>query len=81
MRARPGELKATWSRREEDINFDWGGSGAGKPDGHMLYGAICCVVLVGGKTLMQELEARGYDLTTLRFSIRQKPAVIREDHP
>lgn len=25
-----------------------------------------------GRTLAQELEARGYDLTTLRFSIRRK---------
>ncbi len=27
-----------------------------------------------GRTLAQELDARGYDLTTLRFSIRKKPA-------
>jgi hypothetical protein len=27
-----------------------------------------------GRTLAQELEARGYDLTTLRFSIRKKQA-------
>lgn len=25
------------------------------------------------RTLAQELEARGYDLTTLRFQIRKKP--------
>lgn len=26
------------------------------------------------RTFAQELEARGYDLTTLRFSIRRKPS-------
>ena len=29
-----------------------------------------------GKTFLEELEARGYDLTTLRFSVALKPAAV-----
>ena len=72
MKAKPGELKAGWNARERDIGFAWGGDGATKPDSRLLYGALAYKDVFEGKTLVQELEARGYDLTTLRFSIRRK---------
>ena len=36
--------------------------------------AACFGMLKGldGKTMLEELEARGYDMTTLRFSIQKK---------
>lgn len=62
-------LTARWSSKEGDILFHF----PRKVDGHMLSGAFCSDVLIGGRTLRQELEARGYDITTLRFSIALKP--------
>ena len=75
--AKPGQLVAAWGRGEDRgdspaIQYAWGGAGAGKPDGRILCNAIeeCGVFM--GRTLAQELEARGYDITTLRFSISRK---------
>lgn len=82
MSAKPGELKARWSHSESDLIFDWGGYGATKPDGALLCGTLCNKRLEekfpeGGyhyvHSFAEELERRGYDLTTLKFSIRQKP--------
>ena len=50
-----------------------------KPTGGMLASAFERIVVFDGRTLAQELEARGYDLTTLRFQIRKKP-VDEADH-
>lgn len=72
MKAKPGEIKAGWNARERDVGFAWGGDGASKADSNLLYGALCFKSVLGDKTLVQELEARGYDLTTMRFSIRRK---------
>lgn len=43
-----------------------------RPDGHLLYGAFSFVEVTTGKTLVKELEDRGYDITTLQFSIKRK---------
>jgi hypothetical protein len=72
MKARPGEIKTGWNARERDIGFAWGADGAAKADANLLYGALCFKRVLGERTLIQELEARGYDLTTMRFSIRRK---------
>lgn len=72
--AKPGELKAQYGRVEGDLDvgYSWGGSGAGKPDSRILMRAIEDTPIFDGKTLREELVARGYDITTLKFSIRQK---------
>lgn len=84
VRAKPGELKAQWGKLSRydkpDFIFDWG-EGIGKPDGHLLYGLLCCERLYKNydapegpkRTFIEELEARGYDTTTLRFSVMMKP--------
>lgn len=64
---RETHLMARWSKREKDIEFSWPKH---KADGHYLYG----VFQYGEKGALAELERRGYDLTTLRFSIALKPA-------
>jgi hypothetical protein len=74
MKAKPGELKMGWNRRERDIGVAWGGDGASKADGNLMLGVFALLQCVTGKRLSDELAARGYDLTTLRFSIKQKPA-------
>ena len=72
MKPKCPQLSARWSRREKDILFDWD-DGIGKPDGHLLYYYLCCLTSPDGKTLVGELKARGYDITTLRFSVRKPP--------
>lgn len=74
--AKPRELRAAYGRAdrwsEPSIVYSWGGDGANKPDGRILSTAIEEAIVFDGKTLAQELDRRGYDLSTLRFSIRLK---------
>ena len=74
-----GTLYAYWSERERDVEFHF----PNKPDGHWLHAWFSDARL--GSSLrdeessmgfLKQLEARGYDITTLRFSVRKKP-----DHP
>jgi hypothetical protein len=83
--AKPGELKAVWGRAERgdapDIVYAWG-EGVNRADGRMLHNALSGERLrptmknLGGyevdKSFLEELENRGYDLTTLKFSIQKK---------
>ena len=71
MAARPGELKARWSKRESDVVLEWGGSGADKTDGSWLNSWLSHHKGFDG-SLLQELEARGYDPATLRISVKRK---------
>lgn len=73
--AKPGELIAAYGRvdGELQIGYAWGGAGASKPDSRILMRALEDLPVYEGKTLAEELKARGYDLTTLRFSIRLEP--------
>lgn len=66
-----------WSKKEKDIMYSY----PSKVDGHMLHHRLGCEVYSRLEdkydlSFFKELEARGYDLTTLRFSICKK-----EDHP
>lgn len=74
--AKPGELKACYGRAERgdtpDLCYVWGGNGAASADGRVLSQALEGSVVFDGKNLRQELEARGYDIKTLHFSIQQK---------
>jgi len=70
-RAKPGELKAGWSLKERDIQFSWG-QGVERSDGRILFDAFCFSKGTLGTTLVNELEKRGYDITTLKFSIMKK---------
>lgn len=66
---KPADLRVRWSRRERDLMFAYEQH---PPDGHLMYGAFCVTPVHGGRSLADELDARGYDLTTLRFQIRKK---------
>ena len=77
--AKPRQLVAAWGRSGEEgrgelpsLQYAWGASGASKTDANMLCGAFENVRVFGLNTLREELEARGYDITTLKFSIEQK---------
>lgn len=71
------------------ICYQYGGSGADRCDSHLMHGVFGSPRLElcfseedrrkhgpykWGPTLIQELEKRGYDISTLRFSIEQKRA-------
>lgn len=71
MSAKPGELKARWSKRERDVLMEWGAAGADKLDGSWLNSWLSHHRGFDG-TFLAELEARGYDLTTLKISVKQK---------
>ncbi len=71
-------LRARWSRGVNAVMVDC----PVKPDGDILRGALLDKRLriddampsghSWGPSLAKELEARGYDLTTLKFSIQKK---------
>lgn len=71
-------LRIRWSKRENDVVYQYPGR---KADGHLLHHYIASPrPRVGGAvdgvhfdpSLLEELEKRGYDLTTLSFSIKKK---------
>lgn len=79
------DLAAFWSKGQKDLVFKHSDA-APRCDNRLIYNWLCLwkaghvgkgVVISPDepyKTLVEELEARGYDLTTLRFSIRKKKA-------
>lgn len=67
-----GRLLVRWSKRHHDFLIQYPSA----PDGHLIYGLVSHFEkLSSGKTLIEELEARGYDITTLRIQVdRKQPA-------
>ena len=62
-------LRAAWDRRRGDLVYRWD---AGAADAHLLSAFLCHLKWPDDRTLLEELAARGYDLTTLRLSVRKK---------
>lgn len=75
-KAKPGQLVAKWGRPstgdDPDLVYAWGGSGADKSDSRCLMSALEDAPTSSGLGLRAELEARGYDIRTLKFSINLK---------
>jgi len=61
MRAKD-KLRATWSNRENDVMLHYPLGFQTKCDGHWLSGIFC-------KEFTDELESRGYDKKTMKFSV------------
>lgn len=72
LKAKPGQLKVGWSKQEQDIVFAWGGQGADKSDAGLLNVMLTSTPKCFDKSIQDELIARGYDITTIRFSIQKK---------
>lgn len=81
MANKPGVLSARWSRKRAygvdpvtglrgDLEYNWG-DGCSKSDGGLLHDTFSHAKNVLGSTFVDEITARGYDITTLRFSIRK----------
>lgn len=77
------DIKIHWSKKEEDLQFSWTGhtyddegnitrEGGTKATAGLIAGHLGIIKCVYGNTLTEELEKRGYDLTTLKFSISRK---------
>jgi hypothetical protein len=83
-KAKPGELLVKWGYSKddgEDIFYVNGGDGASQWDRSYMHGVFGVARMTLNystnqikfePSVLEELEARGYDLTTLRFSIRKK---------
>jgi hypothetical protein len=81
-----GELQIYWGREPRgipELMFAWQGDRAMKRDTHLLHYVMASrhpdphVSPLFSKmrpSLFEELDARGYDLTTLKFSIMKKTA-------
>lgn len=63
------ELTIRWSKRERALLYD-----GEKSTGGMLAHFFEGIPYPDQLSLAKELDARGYDLTTLRFQIRKKKA-------
>lgn len=59
------KLRAYWSKRETDVMLHFPLGRQTVCDGHWLSGVF-------DKNFIEQLEARGYDPTTLRFSVEPK---------
>lgn len=64
-------LFVKWSRREKDLVF---GHDKQKCDASLLYVMLCCAPAYSERktSVIEELEARGFDITTLKISIKRK---------
>lgn len=84
IRAKPGELRAYYGKADRwsgpDVCYAWG-DGTSSADGRLLHCALSTERLtfdfpgtgtVFEPSLIKELEARGYDITTLRFTIQKR---------
>lgn len=74
-KTKPGELRAYFASGDDgdDIYYAHGGGGACKPDAMMLAHAFEELQQLHGKSLRDELVARGYDIATLTFYIMKSP--------
>ena len=74
--AKPGEVRAGWARPERseppELCVAWGGAGADRSDARIVLKALQGCDVYKDRDLVTELESRGYDITTMKFSIRRR---------
>lgn len=73
-KAKPGELKVAFGKSdgELDLFYCHGGDGASKRDSRMVSHFMEGVTFFDDRNMRQELDYRGYDITTLKFTIQRK---------
>ena len=74
-----GELQMYYGKLpkdQPDVIIDWRGQPDMKRDSYYLYLALCCPRRLEGlkfePSFLDELKARGYDIQTIKFSIKKK---------
>jgi hypothetical protein len=73
---KPNQLMVGWAAERHDeptLQFCYGGGRVGPRDNNMLMSAFHTAKLPSGNTFVEELIERGYDLSTLRFSVEKLP--------
>lgn len=65
-------LKVNWSKKENDFMIHYPRSCDGNLIQDFLFGKRYAFNGIKEKDIREELEKRGYDLTTLKFSIKRK---------
>lgn len=78
-RLKPGTLSMRWSKHEKDLLINY----PSKPDGHLLHVRLNSPRFDGDRqpmlpSFVEELKAHGYDITTLRFSIKRAISTAEE---
>jgi len=71
LATKPGELKVRWSVRENDVLLEWGGDGTSASDGAWINFWLSHHKGFND-TFLRELDARGFDVKTLRISVKRK---------
>ena len=69
-----GTIDVYWNEQEDDLGITWG-KGVPKCDVNMLFNWFFTDILgvdKGDMPVIEELRRRGYDVTTLRMSIKKK---------
>ena len=87
-----GELKIYWGRGSRhdapDVMIAWQGDSAMKRDSNLLFFHLCHkhpdphtkpIFSKMNPSLIEELEKRGYDISTLKFSIMKKAAQEKKE--
>jgi hypothetical protein len=75
-RAKPGELRAYFGKADgdgPDVCFA-NGEGVDRASARLLHNALNSLPVCNGRSLLDELKARGFDIETLQFSIRKAGA-------
>lgn len=67
--AKRGRLLARWSKRWKDFRVDYPSN---KSDAALLFWLFCSRRDEDGRTVIEDLERRGYDTKTLRFQIDKR---------
>lgn len=73
MACKDGVLSVRWSKKENDVLFEWG-AGCSSASASLLHSVFFHDRSPGADVdgLLKELERRGYDIKTVRFSIKKK---------
>ncbi|MCK5603239.1 hypothetical protein KAR91_15255 [Candidatus Pacearchaeota archaeon] len=71
------KLRVWWSKKEEDFMISPPSGIGTKSDGHLMHSHFFYNKTSLGNLLHEELESRGYDITTMKFSIEPKKGDYR----
>lgn len=74
---KPGQIKVAWATEHRDtpqLHFVYAGNRLMSRDVNMIRSQFLTRPTASGISFLEELEARGYDLSTLKFSIEKLPS-------
>lgn len=74
-KAKSGQVKVAFGKEpgnSPDLLYCYGGHGAKKGDSLTVLHFFAEIKNDEGKSMLQELQERGYDLTTLKFSVQKE---------